>query len=294
MSRTQIGALVLAVAAIVTAWSTILFVDENEHVLILQFGEYKRTLSNPGLAFKVPFTQSAFSIEKRILSSDADAEEYLTADKKRLVADPITRWRVSDPLRFYTSVGNEERARTRLDDIVHSELRQELAQKSMEDMVGSSRSQMMGNVTARAREKALEFGIDVVDVTIKRLDLPREVQKSVFDRMVAERERLAKGYRAQGQEWSDKITSRTDREQAVEIAKAHKRAEELRGEGDAESTRIYADAYGADTELYAFLRNLEVYEKSFDDKSTVVLSSGSDLFKYLMKPGDAADGVAKP
>ncbi|MEQ9323083.1 MAG: protease modulator HflC, partial [Polyangiaceae bacterium] len=177
----------VVLVALVVAYSAALFVDETEHIIITQFGEYKRTLSEPGLAFKIPFAQTAIRIEKRILASDAPAEEYLTADKKRLVADPVTRWRVVEPLSFYTSVGDENRARKRLDDIVLSELRQELANRTMGDMVGSARGAMMARVTERTAAKAKEFGIQVVDVRIKHLDLPKEVQQSVFARMVAER-----------------------------------------------------------------------------------------------------------
>jgi membrane protease subunit HflC len=273
--------------ALLVAYSAALFVDETEHVIIVQFGQYKRTLSEPGLQFKMPFLETAIPIEKRILSSDAPQSEYLTADKKRLVADPITRWRIVDALQFYKSVNNETTARQRLDDLVLSELRQELATRTMGDMIGGKRGPMMANVTKRVRVKAKEFGMEVVDVRIKRLDLPKEVQKSVFDRMVAERERLAKGYRAQGQEESDKITSRTDRAQKIIIAEAKKQGEVLRGEGDATSTAIYADAYGRDTEFYAFLRNLEAYEKSLNKDATVVMSTGSPLFRYLAKPGKA-------
>jgi membrane protease subunit HflC len=285
---------ILAVLVIVLfgAVSSTVFVDEKEHVIITQFGAYKRTLSTPGLAFKLPFVQTAIHIERRILASDSPPEEYLTSDKKRLVADPITRWRVAEPLLFYTSVRTEDGARQRLDDLVLSELRQELAQRTMSDMVGSKRGPMMANVTTRVMEKAKEFGINVVDVRIKALDLPKEVQRSVFDRMVAERERLAKGYRAQGQEESDKITSLTDREQKIILAKAEKHAEELRGEGDAVSTKVYADAYGADPEFYAFIRSLETYEKSVDKNATVVMSTGSQMFRYLTKPGDGRPGGA--
>jgi membrane protease subunit HflC len=289
MSKT-VAAVAAVLVALLLASSSAVFVDETEYVLILQFGEHKRTLSEPGLAFKVPFTQSAIPIEKRILSTDAHAGQYLTADKKFLVADPVTRWRVADPLKFYTSIGDEERARPRLDDLVLSELREELARRTMSDMVGHNRGPMMDSVTSRVREKATEFGIEVVDVRIKRLDLPEEVQRSVFDRMVAERERLAKGYRAQGQEESDKITSLTDREQKILLAEASKTADKLRGEGDAQATKIFADAYGQDPEFYTFLRSLEAYEKSVGKDATVVMSTRSQLFRYLSKPGKAGPG----
>ncbi len=264
-------------------------VDETEHVLIIQFGEYKRTVSKPGLTFKIPFAQKTVVIDSRIMASDAPPEEYLTADKKRVVADPITRWKVADPLEFYKTVSNASLARKRLDDIVLSELRKELGQLNMGEMVGKARGRMMAIVTDRVNESAKKYGITVVDVRIKHLDLPTEVQRSVFDRMVAERERLAKGYRAEGQEESDKITSATDRERLIILAEAEKLAAEMRGEGDAESTRIYADAYGEDVEFYAFLRNLEAYEKSIDKKATLVLSTGSKLFRYLTAPGKAGN-----
>ncbi len=284
MSKTT-AIIAAVIIALFVAVSATVFVDETEYVIIVQFGKPKRTLSEPGLAFKTPFAEKAIHVEKRMLASDAPESEYLTEDKKRLVADPITRWRVIEPLLFYKTVNNEDYARKRLDELVLSELRQELAKHTMGAMVGGKRGPMMASVTERVRAKATDFGIEVVDVRIKRLDLPKEVQRSVFDRMVAERERLAKGYRAQGQEESDKITSRTDREQVVILAKANKRAEELRGEGEALSTKIYADAYGRDSEFYVFLRSLEAYEKSLTKNSTVVMSTGSKLFRYLAEPG---------
>lgn len=285
MNRTTI-AVAVAVVALYVAFSSIFFVDETEHVLITEFGEFKRAHSEPGIRFKLPW-QTIVRLEKRILASDAPPSEYLTADKKRLLADPVTRWRIADPLVFYKSVTSATLAKSRLDDIVLSELRQELAMKTMGDTIGNERTGMMDNVTQRTRKKATEFGIDVVDVQIKHLDLPKEVRQSVFARMVAERERLAKGYRAQGQEESDKITSRADREVSILLAEAQKTADTMRGEGDAESTKIYAEAYGKDPEFYAFVRNLEAYEKSIDETATVVLSTDSQLFRYLTEPGKA-------
>jgi membrane protease subunit HflC len=277
---------ILVVAVLLIAYSSVIFVDEAEYVLVLQFGEHKRTVSEPGLALKLPLAQNAIRIEKRILSSDAPAEEYFSEDKKRLLADPVTRWRVSEPLSFYTSMNNEDGARARIDRIVLSELRQEMGLRTMGDMVGSKRGPMMEQVTERVRLQTKEFGIEIVDVRIKHLDLPKEVQNSVFERMVAERERLAKKYRAQGQEESDKITSLTDREQKIILAEAQKRADQRRGEGDAEATKIYAESYGGDPEFYAFLRSLEAYEKSVGKDATVVMSTGSQLFRYLDKPGN--------
>lgn len=280
-----IGALVFI--GLLVLYSSVVFVDETDHILITQFGKPRRVLSEPGLQWKAPFVETASRMEKRILASDASPEEYLTQDKKRLVADPITRWRIVDPLLYYEAIGDELSAQTRLDDLVRSELKGKLAEKDMSDMVGNARGDMMQDVTLAVRKQAKEYGIDVVDVRIKRLDLPKEVQQSVFSRMEAERKRLAKKYRAEGQEQSDEITSATDRDQRIEIVTARATAELLRGEGDAESTKIYAEAYGQDPEFYAFVRNLEAYEKSIDGKSTMVLSTGSDVFRYLTKPGKA-------
>jgi len=277
----------LVFVGLIVLMSSALFVDETESVIITQFGKPQRTVSDPGLHWKIPFVQTALRIEKRILASDARHEEYLTSDKKRLVADPITRWRVVEPLKYYERVRDEMRARQRLDDLVRSELRQELASHTMGEMVGGARDAMMAKVTERVAAKATEYGIKVVDVRIKRLDLPKEVQQSVFARMEEERKRLAKKYRAQGQEASDAITSETDREQTIILAKASAKAERLRGDGDATSTQVYADAYNKAPEFYAFTRTLEAYERSVDGKSTLVLSTGSDLFRYLTKPGRA-------
>lgn len=281
-------AILVAFVAVIVATSTLIFVDESEYVLITQFGKPKRTYKTAGLKFKTPFVETDIRLEKRILASDANAEVYISKDLKRLIADPVTRWRIVEPFTFYETMKDELRAKAALDDIVIGELRQELAKHTMGEMVGSARGGMMELVTNRAKEKALEFGIEVVDVRIKHLDLPTEVQQSVFNRMVAERKRVAKAYRAQGQEESDKITSQTDLEQETILAEANKTAETTMGEGDATATKIYADAYDADPEFFAFMRNLEAYERSVDGKSTIVLSTGSELFRYMTEPGSGA------
>jgi membrane protease subunit HflC len=282
-SKAALG--LIALLALIVAYSGAIFVDETELVIITQFGEYKRTLDKPGLAFKLPLLQTETRIDRRIQASDAPPEEYLTLDKKRLVADPITRWRVVDALLYFKTVGDESRARQRLDDVVRSELRQELASYDFGDIIGNARAPLMDKVSERAREKAKEFGIEVVDVRIKRADLPAQVQQSVYARMKAERERQAKEYRSEGQEESDKITSEADKEREIILAKAYREAQLLQGEGDAEATRIYADAYSKDPEFYAFTRNLQLYESSIDPAATLVLSTKSELFQYLTKPG---------
>ena len=281
-------AVAVALLVMILATSSIIFVDETEYVLIVQFGKPKRTHTTAGVRFKIPFAETAIRLNRRILASDAPSQEYLSKDKKRLVADPVTRWRIVEPLKFYEKMRDELRAKTSLDDIVIGELRQELADKLMADMVGSGRETYMADVTNRVKVKATEYGIEVVDVRIKHLDLPKQVQQSVFNRMIAERKQLANKYRSKGQEESDKITSQTDLKQETILADAHKIAETIMGEGDAEATRIYAEAYNADPEFFAFTRNLETYEKSVNENSTVVMSTGSDLFKYMTEPGAGA------
>ncbi|MCA9596897.1 MAG: protease modulator HflC [Myxococcales bacterium] len=275
---------IFVLLALFVGWSSVFVVDEKELAIVTQFGEYKRTAERPGLYFKIPFAQTVTFMEGRILGSDTPPAEYLTLDKKRLVADPITRWRITDPLMFFKTVHDESGAKARLDDIINSELRRELASHNFGDIVGNARDPMMQRVASSVRAQTKSFGIEIVDVRIKRADLPREVQDSVFARMRAERDRVAKQYRSEGEEEAQKIRAETDKEKTIILAKAYETSQKVRGEGDATSIKVYAEAYGKDPEFYAFTRSLDAYEKSVDDKSTVVLSSGSDLFRYFGQP----------
>ncbi|HEY8946340.1 MAG TPA: protease modulator HflC [Polyangiaceae bacterium] len=276
--------LMLLAALLFVGASSVFVIDERELGIVTQFGEFKRSVNAPGLYFKVPLTQTVHRMESRILGSDAPPAEYLTLDKKRLLADPITRWRIIEPLRFYTTVYDPTGAKARLDDIVNSELRREIASHNFGDIVGHAREPLMQDVTTRVREKTKSFGIDVIDVRIRRADLPREVQESVFQRMRAERDRVAKQYRSEGEEEAAKIRAETDKEKTILLAKAYEAAQKARGEGDAESTRIYAEAYGKNPEFYAFMRSLDAYERAVGEDSSLVLSTGSELFRYLFDP----------
>jgi modulator of FtsH protease HflC len=276
--------LLLVFAALIAGWMSFFVIDETDLAIVTQFGQYKRSSSSPGIYFKTPL-ETVSRMERRTVSTDMAPAEYLTLDKKRLVADPITRWRVSDPLMFFKSVRDESAAKARLDDIINSELRREIASHDFGQIVGNERDTMMSKVAMHAREKTTEFGIEIVDVRIKRADLPREVQESVFARMRAERDRVAKQYRSEGQEEAAKIRADTEKEKTILLAKAYETAETARGQGDADSTKIYADAYGKDPEFYAFVRSLGTYEKAMSEQSTIVLSTGSELFKYLNAPG---------
>lgn len=276
----RFGVVLLGVLLILGS-QTLFTVGEWEQALIIQLGEFRRVIREPGLHWKTPFLQQVSKLERRILASDAEPAEYLTVDKKRVVVNHVTRWRITEPLQFFITVRDEAGARARLDDIVFSELRQEMASREFAEIIAAQREPVMEAVAARTAEKAKQFGIDVVDVRVKRADLPGEVQASVFARMVAERERIAKRYRSEGAEESAKIKAETDKEKTIILAKAYEESQRRRGEGDALATRIYAVSYGQDPEFYGFVRSLEAYGKFLGEKSTVVLSPDSRLLRYL-------------
>jgi modulator of FtsH protease HflC len=276
--------IVAVLVALGAAWASAFVVDEREIVIVTEFGEYKRSIDRPGLYFKRPW-QTVFARESRIISSDTPPAEYLTLDKKRMVVDPVVRWRIIDPFAFYKTVFDESGAKARVDDIINSEMRRELASHNFGDIVGNAREPMMQRVGDSARDQTKEFGIQIVDVRIKRADLPEQVQESVFARMRAERDRVAKQYRSEGEEEAAKIRADTDKEKTILLAQAYEKAQKDRGEGDAQGIKIYAEAFGKDPEFYAFMRSLDAYEKAVDGKSSLVLSTGSDLFRYLVQPG---------
>jgi modulator of FtsH protease HflC len=289
-----VAGIIVIVLAMIISRQIFFTVDEPEQVIITQFGEYKRTISQPGLAAKVPFVQTVNRFDRRVLSSDAPKAEYLTQDKKRLVADPVTRWRISNPLVFFKTVRDESGARARLDDLVFSELRREVASHGFDEVIGAKREIIMDNVARTARSKAEAFGIHVVDVRIKRADLPHEVQTSVYQRMQAEREREAKRYRSEGEEESAILRAATDKERTILLATAKQNAERLRGQGDADAARVYAEAFGQDSEFYGFVRTLHAYEQFLGKRSTLVLPADADLFRYLASPNVPAPRPPAP
>ena len=260
-------------------------IGEWEQGMVVQFGNPKRIIQEPGLYFKLPIAQNLVRFEKRILTTDARESEYITLDKKRVLVDHVSRWRIEDPLQFYRSVRDRIRAMSRLDDIISARLRQEIATHNFLDLIREKREDIMAIVTKDTRETAKTFGIEVTDVRIKRLDLPEEVQASVFARMRAERERIAKRYRAEGEEQAQQIRATADREREVILATAYESSEKLKGEGDAEATSIYANAFGKDAEFYAFTRRLQAYEKILSNDTTLVLNPDSELLNYLQSPG---------
>ena len=276
--------IILTVVIIFLANLSLFIVDETKQAIVLQFGKPIRAIQESGLNWKIPFIQNVVFFEDRLLVYDAAPTEIITKDKKTLIVDNYARWKIIDPLKFLQTVRDLNGAQTRLDDIIYSELRVDLGLFDMSEIVSERREGIMKRVTDISNEKANTYGIEIVDVRIKRVDLPPENEKYIFDRMKAERERIAKQYRAEGQEESAKIIAETEREKTAILAEAYKTAQTLKGEGEAESIKIYAESFNQDPEFYKFYRTLEAYRKTFKDKTTVLLSTDSDFLKYLSKP----------
>ena len=277
----KLSLLILGVVALF-ALSTIIIVDETEQMVILQFGKPVRTLKDPGLNWKLPAPfQTSNSFEKRLLEYDVPPEEILSRDKKSLIIDNYVRWRITDPLLFLQTVKAIPTAKTRLDDIVYSELRQELGTHDMVEIITENRELIMDKVTIASNEETSKYGIEVVDVRIRRVDLPQENEASIYARMEAERKRQANKFRSEGEEEAQKIRAATDRDKTVLLADAYKEAQEIRGEGEAKALDIYATSFSKSPDFYEFIRTLETYEKIIDDKTTLVLPIDSKLLKEL-------------
>ena len=276
--------IILIVVILFLANLSLFIVDETKQAIVLQFGKPIRVIKDAGLQWKLPFIQNVVFFEDRLLVYDAAPTEIITKDKKTLIVDNYARWKIVDPLKFLQNVRDLNGAQTRLDDIIYSELRVDLGLFDMSEIVSERREGIMKRVTEISSEKANTYGIEIVDVRIKRVDLPPENEKFIFDIMKAERERIAKQYRAEGQEESAKIIAETEREKTVILAEAYKTAQTLKGEGEAEAIKIYAESFNQDPEFYKFYRTLEAYKMTFKDKTTVLLSTDSDFLKFLTKP----------
>ena len=264
--------------------STIIIVDETEQIVILQFGKPVRTLKEPGLNWKLPAPlQTSNSFEKRLLEYDVPPEEILSRDKKSLIIDNYVRWRITDPLLFLQTVAAIPTAKTRLDDIVYSELRQELGTHDMVEIITENRELIMDKVTIASNEETRKYGIEVIDVRIRRVDLPQENEASIYARMEAERKRQANKFRSEGEEEAQKIRAATDRDKTVILADAYKTSQQIRGEGEAKALDIYALSFSKDPKFYEFIRTLETFEKVIDGKTTLVLPGDSKLFKELIQ-----------
>ncbi len=274
--------LIIVLFALILIFKPWYVLDETEQGVIVQFGKPVRVVQKSGFHLKLPYPfQVVRKLERRLLEYDSPPEEVITRDKKTIVVDSYVRWRIVDPLVFLQTVVSESRAIVRIDDVVYSELRTEIGRVDLFDLVSKARKEVMEKVTARSNEKTREFGVEIVDVRIKRADLPKQNEEAVFQRMKAERERQARQYRSEGEEEATKIRAEADKEKALILAEAEKQAQILRGEGEAEALRIYAEAYRKNPEFFAFLRTLEMYRKSFTEGDTFVLTPASDILTYL-------------
>tara|TARA_B100000925_G_scaffold170746_1_gene128595 strand:- start:652 stop:1503 length:852 start_codon:yes stop_codon:yes gene_type:complete len=276
-------ALILPVLALV-GLSSIFIVDETEQVVILQLGKPVRTITDPGFNAKLPFPfQEKIVFDDRLLEYDSPPEEILSKDKKSLIVDNYVRWKIIDPLQFLKTVQAIPTAKSRMDDIVYSELRRELGTHDMVEIITENREDIMDVVTKASNEATLSYGISVIDVRIRRVDLPSENEESIYARMEAERKRQANKFRSEGSEEAQKIRAATDRDKTIILADAYKEAEKIRGEGDAKAVQVYARSYSSDPKFYEFVRTLDAYKKVVDDKTTLVLPSDSKLFKLLIE-----------
>jgi membrane protease subunit HflC len=279
--------LILLLALIVGGVVMSLFVvDERQHAIKLRFGEIIQTGYEPGLHFKIPFVNNVVKYDDRILTRNNPTEEFLTLEKKNLKVDFYVKWRITDPAQYYRAVAGDELTATgRLIEIIKDGIRGEFAKRTVRQVVTADRREIMSDMMEKASLAAADLGIEVVDVRVKRLDLPDEVSDSVFNRMRQERARIAAQLRAEGAEEAERIRSEADKNRTVILAEAYRRSEEIRGAGDAEAAAIYANAYEKDAEFYAFYRSLQAYRRSLGSQGDVfVLGPDSDYFRYLTDP----------
>lgn len=280
--RSAIGLVVGIVVALFGANLVTFTVNEVEQVVVTQFGQPRDVITEPGLYFKLPDPIQKITVfDKRLLDYDSDADPIYTKDKKILLLDNYARWRIVDALLFMQALRTENEAQARLDDIIYSELRKELGQHDLAEVIATNREAIMDTVTVRSAAAALVYGIEIVDVRVKRADLPPENEAAVYNRMRAERAREAKAYRSEGEEQALKIRAETDLESASLLAEAYETAQGTRGQGDAEALTIYAAAYSGAEDFYEFTRTLEAYESALDEKTILVQPVGTDFLRFL-------------
>jgi modulator of FtsH protease HflC len=286
-------AIVAAVVAVL-AWLSVFVVDPTQQALVLRFGQPVRDLiGSPGLYFKWPFVDNVVYIDKRILALDSEPQEVLVSDNQRLEVDAFIRYRIADPLLFYQSVFNTRGADAQLSGMLNSAIRRTLSEASITDIVRDKRDTLMADIRDQMITGAKRFGLEVVDVRIKRANLPAENAEAVFRRMQTERQQRAASYRAQGSQQAQQIKAEADRKVTVITAQAQQQADQTRGEGDGERNRIFAEAYGADPEFFGFYRSMQAYENSFaNGRTRALISPKSDFFRYFSTPTPAPEAPA--
>jgi modulator of FtsH protease HflC len=285
----------LILVALVIAYGSLFTVYQTDQVLVVRLGEPIRAVTEPGLNFKIPILDSVIYVDKRILDLENSAQEVITSDQKRLVVDAFARYRVNDPLKFYQTIGAIEAANSRLSTLLNSALRRVLGEVTTTDIVRDKRAQLMVLVRDQLENEAKSFGISVVDVRIRRANLPEQNSQAVYQRMQTERQREAAEFRAQGSQHSQEIRAKADRDVTVLIADAQSKGEQTRGQGDAERNRIFADAFGRDPDFFSFYRSMQAYENGLHAGDTrMLLTPDSSFFRYFGNPsGKAREGSAK-
>jgi membrane protease subunit HflC len=291
MASFRLATIVLLVAGIFAAYNSAFTVNQTQQALVLQLGEPKRTIQEPGLSFKMPFIQDVTYYEKRVLSLiPQDAQEVILSDQKRLMVDAYARYQISDPLLFYQTVRNEVGARGRLEAIIDSSVRRALGNETLASILTGQRNDITRSIGDEVNESVSSLGIQIIDVRLRRADYPEATSQNIFNRMKSERTREAKEFRATGEEEAQKIRSAAEKIRTVIISEAQRTAQETRGSGDSEAIRIYAKSFGQDAEFFAFYRSMEAYRKSFNEKDTsMVLSPDSAFFRFFLdKDGSPA------
>lgn len=286
MSTKLVVAGIAAAATVILASASLFTVNQTQQALVLQFGEWKRTIQEPGLHAKIPFVQNVVFLDARVLDVDPPVEQVILADQKRLEVDAFARYRITQPLQFYQSVGNEMVAEQRLAATVNSALRRVLGNATLLNVLSKERVKVMTDIKTQVNQEAARFGVEIVDVRIRRADLPDATSQAVYERMRSEREREAKEARAQGSEQAQQIRSRAERERTVILAEAQRDSQVLRGEGDNQAIRILAESAGKSPDFYAFYRSLDAYKAAMKgDNTQMVLSPDSDFFRYFNGTG---------
>jgi membrane protease subunit HflC len=280
--------LAVLIVLFLVASSSLYIVDQRQQAILFQLGEVVDVKTSPGLYFKIPIAQNVRYFDSRILTMDtAEPERFITSEKKNVLVDLFVKWRIVDVKQYYVSVrGDEMLAQTRLSQTVNSSLRDEFGNRTVHDVVSGERDKIMEIMRQKADADARKIGVEVVDVRLKRVDLPQEVSESVYRRMEAERKRVANELRSTGAAESEKIRADADRQREVILAEAYRKAQETKGEGDAKASSIYASAYESNPEFYSFYRSLDAYTEAFKNKSDImVLEPNSEFFKYMRNSG---------
>ena len=292
MASFRSATIVILLAGAFVLYNSAFTVNQTQQALVLQLGDPKRTIQEPGLAFKLPFIQDVTYYEKRVLSLiPQDAQEVILSDQKRLMVDAYARYKITDPLLFYQTVRNENGARGRLEAIIDSSVRRALGNETLGSILTGQRNDITRSIGDEVNQSVVSLGIEIIDVRLRRADYPEATSQNIFNRMKSERTREAKEFRATGEEEAQKIRSAAEKTRTVIISEAQQIAQETRGGGDSEAIRIYANSFGQDAEFFAFYRSMEAYRKSFGESDTsMVLSPNSSFFRYLLdKDGSAQE-----